>query len=835
MNIDQVIQSWQKDPEITANLACWVRTAPKPAITANFPFELDPTLVQSLKSGGIPSLYSHQAKALELLQTGENLVIATGTASGKTLCYNLPVLNALLKDPTATALYLFPTKALAQDQVKHIQTLVGSTEKRESVRVGIYDGDTPANHRSDVRNNSNILITNPDMLHQGILPHHTNWRRFLSGLRYVVIDEIHTYRGVFGSHVANIIRRLKRIAAFYGAFPQFVLTSATIGNPEELSQKLIEMPVSILKEDGSPHGEKNLLIYNPPLINEQLGIRKSVLQTSIQLSKQLLAAGRQSLIFARTRRTVEMILTYLQDGVDPSTRSLIRGYRSGYLKADRREIEDGFKNGKIRLVVATSALELGIDIGELESVLMAGYPGSIARTLQQAGRAGRKLQSSIAMLLAAPDAMDQYLAHHPEYLTERNPEAVLIDPDNLSILLQHVRCACFELPMSVGDRFGNAPQDLIENLLEVLVANELLVKQGNKYFWVADQYPSATVSLRSSSNAIVSLRNVHSEGSELIGEIDASSAPWLVHPEAIYLHEGESYYVDKLDLENGVCELTQKQSEYYTIPSMETTIEAFQTRATQDYPEWSKSLGEIRLLMQINGYRKYRWLSNEIIGHGSVDLPPHHLETMGFWINLGPEIIERLRGDGLWLSDANDYGAVWPGLRQKILARDGFTCRGCGARPEPSQLHVHHLQPFKSFQDPVMANAASNLVTLCHTCHQQAELSVRVRSGLAGAGYALRNLAPLLVMCDHEDLATLTEAKSVLNNGNPAILIYDKISGGIGLSQRLFEQHQMLIQGALEMVSECPCQDGCPACVGPMGEEGFGGKAHALALLRSLT
>ncbi len=834
MDIDSILSVWDKNPEISSNLASWVKTPPKQGDFRDFPGQLEPTLTQNLLAEGIHALFYHQAKAYEILKQGENLVIATGTASGKTLCYNLPVLDTLLKDKNATALYLFPTKALAQDQVKHVQTLIGNQKRNGTIHVGIYDGDTPSNHRSDIRNSANILITNPDMLHQGILPHHTNWRRFLGGLRYVIIDEIHTYRGVFGSHVANIIRRLKRIAAFYGAFPQFVMTSATIGNPEELSQKLIEMPVSTLKEDGSPHGEKNFLIYNPPLINEQLGIRKSVLQTSIHLSKQLLAAGRQSLIFARTRRTVEMILTYLQDGVDPSTRSLIRGYRSGYLKADRREIEDGFKNGKIRLVVATSALELGIDIGELESVLMAGYPGSIARTLQQAGRAGRKLQSSIAVLLAAPDAMDQYLAHHPEYLTERNPEAVLIDPDNLSILLQHLRCACFELPMSVGDRFGQAPQDLIKNLLDVLVANELLVKQGNKYFWIADQYPSATVSLRSSSTAIVSLRNVHSEGSELIGEIDASSAPWLVHPEAIYLHEGESYYVEKLDLENGVCELTQKQSEYYTIPSMTTTIEDFQVRAMEDYPNWSKALGEIRLLMQINGYRKYRWLSNEIIGHGTIDLPPHHLETMGFWINLGPEIIQQLRGDGLWLSDANDYGAVWPGLRQKILARDGFTCRGCGAKPEPSQLHVHHLQPFKSFQDPVMANTASNLVTLCHTCHQQAELNVRVRSGLAGAGYALRNLSPLLVMCDHEDLATLTEAKSVLNNGNPAILIYDKISGGIGLSQRLFEQHKMLIQGALEMVSECPCQDGCPACVGPMGEEGFGGKVHALALLRSL-
>ena len=834
MNIEQFIKNWEEDPEIAANLACWVRTPPKPASASDFPLDLEPALALSLWKEGIRSLYSHQAKAFELLKAGENLVIATGTASGKTLCYNLPVLDTLLKDSSATALYLFPTKALAQDQVKHIQTLIGDSERSEAVRVGIYDGDTPGHHKSDIRKNANILITNPDMLHQGILPHHTNWKRFLSGLRYVVIDEMHTYRGVFGSHIANVIRRLKRIAAFYGAFPQFVLTSATIGNPEELSRKLIEMPVAILNEDGSPHGEKNFLIYNPPLVNEQLGIRKSVLQTSINLSKQLLAAGIQSLIFARTRRTVEMILTYLQDGVGLASRSLIRGYRSGYLKADRREIENGFKNGKIRLVVATSALELGIDIGELESVLITGYPGSIARTLQQAGRAGRKQQSSLAMLLAAPDAMDQYLAHHPEYLTERNPEAVLIDPDNLSILLQHLRCACFELPMSIGDRFGLAPQDLIENLLEVLVANELLLKQSNKYFWVADQYPSATVSLRSSSTSVVTLRNVYAEGSEVIGEIDASSASWLVHPEAIYLHEGESYFVEKLDLEKGECTLTQRQSEYYTIPAMDTTIEDFQARASQDYQDWSKALGDIRLLMQINGYRKYRWLTNEIIGHGTIDLPPHRLETMGFWIKLGQGIVENLRGDGLWLSDANDYGAVWPGLRQKILARDGFTCRGCGARPEPSQLHIHHLQPFKSFQDPVLANAASNLVTLCHSCHQQAELSVRVRSGLAGAGYALRNLAPLLVMCDHEDLSTLTEAKSVLNDGNPAILIYDKIPGGIGLSQRLFEQHQTLIQGALQMVSECPCQDGCPACVGPMGEEGFGGKAHALALLRSL-
>ncbi|MEA4812924.1 MAG: DEAD/DEAH box helicase [Anaerolineaceae bacterium] len=834
MEINEIVGKWQEDPDIAGNISCWVRKAAVSPKTLPLPLEIEGRLVQNLDLQGIQALYSHQAQAYQLLKEGRHIVIATGTASGKTLCYNLPVANTLIKKPGSSALYLFPTKALAQDQVKHLHQLLGQDNAIENPKVAIYDGDTPSNQRAEIRKKAEILITNPDMLHQGILPHHTTWKRFLSGLAYVVVDEMHTYRGVFGSHVANLLRRLKRICAFYGAYPQFVLTSATIGNPQELGEKLIEMPISLVNEDGSPHGEKHFLIYNPPLINEELGIRKSVTQSSIALAKTLLMAGRQSLIFARTRRTVEMILTYLQERMSLAERPRIRGYRSGYLKAERRQIEDGFKDGKIRLVVATSALELGIDIGGLESVLINGYPGSIARTLQQAGRAGRKQQPALAVLLAAPDAMDQYLAHHPEYITERNPEAVLIDPNNLSILLQHLRCACFELPMKVGDSFGSLESGLLQALLEVLVSNGMLIRQGVRFFWVADQYPAGSVSLRSSSTAVITLKCTEEDGQKTIGEIDSSSATWLVHPEAIYLHEGEPYYVEKLDLEKGICQLSHRESAYYTIPSMETSIEQFHARLTENYNHWSKHFGDLQLLMQLGGYRKYRWMSNELIGNGIISLPPQRLETSGFWMGLQDGMVDKLRGEGLWLSDPNDYGSIWPGLRQKILARDGFSCRGCGARPEPAQLHVHHIQPYKSFLDPVLANAPSNLVTLCHSCHQQAEISVRVRSGLAGVGYALRHLAPLLVMCDGEDIATLTESKSILNDGKPAILIYDNVPGGIGLSARLFENHSLLLKGALEMVSECPCQEGCPACVGPMGEEGFGGKSHAIALLRNL-
>ncbi|HNW95755.1 MAG TPA: DEAD/DEAH box helicase, partial [Anaerolineaceae bacterium] len=560
MEIDELLNLWKRDPEFIRNTTCWQVLPPTGAVYEALPNNLPEQLRCILVNRGITRLFSHQAQSLAHLSAGEHVVVSTGTASGKTLCYDIPVIETLLQNPDARALYLFPTKALAQDQFRLLNDLCASPGGNLKPLPAIYDGDTPSNHRAEIRRKAEILITNPDMLHQGILPHHTIWRQFFGGLRFVVIDEMHTYRGVFGSHVANVIRRLKRVAAFYQAYPQFILTSATIGNPEELAEKLIESPVALVDQDGSPHGRRHFLVYNPPLVNEQLGLRASSLQTGISFTRKLLSNSIQTLVFARSRRSVEMILTYLYDAVPGETRARIRGYRSGYLKSERREIEAGFKDGSIKAVVATSALELGIDIGSLESVILVGYPGSIATTRQRAGRAGRRQQASLAMFIASPEAMDQYLANHPEYLTEKSPENALIDPNNYAILLQHLQCAAFELPFLENDRFGSLPPELLDSFLKILTQSGVLHLQNGRYFWIADQFAAGSVSLRSSTPNVITLRAADGDTTHVIGEIDAASAKWLVHPEAIYLHEADSYEVKALDLENGSCLLEPVQS-----------------------------------------------------------------------------------------------------------------------------------------------------------------------------------------------------------------------------------------------------------------------------------
>ncbi len=834
MSIDELLSSWQKDPEFIRNTTCWQVLPPTEALYEAMPVDLPQQLLENLRNRGITRLFSHQAQALKQLSAGEHVVVSTGTASGKTLCYDIPVIQTLLQNPSARALYLFPTKALAQDQFRLLNDLCTLPGGSLKPLPAIYDGDTPAQHRPEIRKNADILITNPDMLHQGILPHHTIWRHFFAGLRYVVIDEMHTYRGVFGSHVANVIRRLKRVAAFYQAYPQFILTSATIGNPEELAEKLIESPTALIDQDGSPHGKRHFLVYNPPLVNEQLGLRTSSLQTGIHFTRKLLSANIQTLVFARSRRSVEMILTYLYDVVSREMRARIRGYRSGYLKSDRREIEAGFKEGSIKAVVATSALELGIDIGSLESVILVGYPGSVATTRQRAGRAGRKQQTSLAMFIASPEAMDQYLANHPEYLTEKSPEDALLDPNNYAILSQHLQCAAFELPFLENDHFGSLPPELLKAFLQILVQSGVLHLQNGRYFWIADQFAAGKVSLRSSTPDVISLRAADGDSTQVIGEIDAASAKWLVHPEAIYLHEADSYEVKSLDLEKGICLLEPVQSEYYTIPNLSTTIEAFKALQEKSFVTYQNHYGELSLRLEVNSYRKIRWLSAETMGTGVVDLPPGFLETNGCWLTFNPDYVNRLRDEKLWTADPNQYGAGWAALKRRILMRDGYRCRVCGTSGDESKLHVHHIQPFKAFEDADKANAPSNLITLCPSCHQQAESSIRIRSGLAGAAYALGNLAPLMVMCDREDLGMLSEARSVLSDGGPAILVYDNVPGGIGLSERLYERREFWISKAVEMISECQCQDGCPACVGPIGEEGHGGKQESLALLTGL-
>ena len=834
MDIAQTLDDWLKEAEFAENIAYRQLTPPRQALFEPFPATIHPALKRTLNAKGITALYSHQAKAISLLESGENIVISTGTSSGKSLCYGIPILNQQLNQPGATSLLLFPTKALTNDQYNNFadyaEHLPGG-----NIKPAIYDGDTPNHQRSAMRKSATILMTNPDMLHQGILPHHTNWARFFSKLRVVVIDEIHIYRGVFGSHFANLIRRLKRICAFYNAYPQFVLTSATIGNPEELAASLIEQQVHLIDEDGSPKGPAHFLVYNPPLVDEKLGIRKSSIDFGVTFAQKLMHANHQSLVFARTRRTVEMLLTYLRNRLPLQEQSAVRGYRSGYLKSERREIEQGLKSGSVRAVFSTSALELGVDIGDLDAVILVGFPGTIATARQRIGRAGRKQQPSLGIMIATNEAMDQYLAAHPEYLVDRNPEQALIDPQNLVILLQHIGCAAFELPFSRSEGFGSMNPEELARFLDLLEQSGSITRQGEEYYWLADRYPAAEVSLRSSTPNVVSL-NVVEENNEshFIGSVDANAARWYVHKDAIYLHDAEMYEVLDLNLEQGVCYLKPSQSEYFTIPVIDTRIIEYNLTSSVSYQNFSANYGSLDLEISINTFQKKRWMTNELLGIGQIDLPPQNLHTTGFWLGISPNFVETLRSEKLWGADPNAYGPYWNRLRQKILLRDNYTCRSCGKTFDMSELHVHHLQPFRTFADPAMANQASNLVTLCASCHHKAEINVMVRSGLAAASYALRSIAPLLIMCDREDISLLSENRSILNDANPAILVYDNVPGGIGLSRKLYDLRNFWIDRAIEVIQDCQCESGCPACVGPVGEPGYGGKKEALALLKGL-
>ena len=834
MPLDVLLRHWKDDPLTVDNIVTWQTTPARAAVTQPFPDDLPAPLREAISSLGISSLYSHQSQAWTHARNGKNIVLATSTASGKTLAYNLPVLASLLDHPDAKALYLFPTKALTQDQ---LDTLSGF---RPNLPTAIYDGDTPKRDRPTIRKNARILLTNPDMLHTGILPHHTNWADFFRNLRFIVIDELHTYRGVFGSHVANVVRRLKRVAAFYGASPQFILTSATIGNPKELAEKLIEAPVALVDDDGSSRGERHFLIYNPPIVNESLGLRASTLLESVRLSKDVLSAGVQSVVFARSRRSVEIILTYLQGNrgkkADNSDHSLVRGYRSGYLPSQRREIEQGLRDGSVKTVVATNALELGIDIGGLGAAILVGYPGTVASVWQQSGRAGRGDAPAVAVLVASSMPLDQFLAHHPEYFFGRSPEQGLVNPNHLLILLEHLRCAMFELPFEKGEHFGGQS---VDEYLEFLVSNREAHESNDKFFWMADQYPAAEISLRSASPESVVILTTD-EKPQTIGEIDLASAFWMTHPQAIYMHQGQQYFVHNLDLDKHIANVTAVSLDYYTQSQRQTEISLLEENEQTDVPGGQKGWGEIQVTSQVTGFKKLRWFTHENLGEEPLDLPPSEMQTTGYWLALSDETVSHLRQSGTWSNDPNDYGPDWPRIRDSVRARDEYRCQVCNL-PETNRQHeVHHKTPFRSFRtadgtpDLQRANRLDNLATLCPSCHRKAEQNVRMRSGLAGLGAVLSQLAPLYLMCDPGDLGLHVDPTGTVN-GFPSIVLYDEIPAGIGFSQKLFELHNQLIQSALDLVGECSCVDGCPSCVGPGGENGTGGKQETLALLKQLS
>jgi DEAD/DEAH box helicase domain-containing protein len=763
-----------------------------PAIAAAFapyPAGIDPRLQSALAARGIEQLYTHQAEAFAQVLSGKNIVTTTPTASGKTLCYNGPVLNAIVEDPATRALYLFPTKALAQDQLAELQALTDLVTRGSDLEIGVftYDGDTPADARRAIRGKARVVLSNPDMLHSGILPHHPRWAKLFENLRFVIVDELHAYRGVFGSHLANILRRLQRICRHYGSDPTFICSSATIANPRELAESLIGKPFELVENSGAPRGEKFFLFVNPPVVNAELGIRRSYLAESRRVALEFLRHNLQLILFAQSRLTVEILTTYLKDAFHgpPGAADVIRGYRGGYLPNRRREIERGLRDGHVRAVISTSALELGIDIGALDVAVMAGYPGSIAATWQRAGRAGRRTTRSAAVLVASSAPIDQFVIRNPSYFFDASPEHALINPDNLHILLDHVKCAAFELPFTDDEHFG---RENVQEILAVLAEEGFVHHADGQWNWTNESYPADAVSLRSvSSDNFVVVDRTH--GEQVIGETDFTSGPATLHEKAIYIVEGQLFQVERLDFDGRKAYVRSVDCDYYTdaITYSKVTIldtfasqagfgvrdSAFGARMPSDNPGIlaARSHGEVHVVSRVVGFKKIKFYTNENVGSGDLDLPEQQMHTSSYWLTIPSSVMASL--------------------------------------PFPGDDR---------------------------------------RDGVVGLAFAMKNIAQLLLMCDRHDIGLSidggTLARSTRTGGmggvpetlatEPHVFVYDNYPGGIGFSRPLYDMHGLLLERTAELIDTCPCESGCPSCVGPEGNTGPNAKRVASRILHLL-
>jgi len=648
MTLDQILDVIRNDPEILANITHWQKIPEQPAQFAEFPKSIHPDLIQKLQDRGIKKLYSHQASAIETILQKKNVVVVTPTASGKTLCYNVPVLNTLIENPEARSMYLFPTKALSQDQLKELYDISKALDR--NIKTYTFDGDTPASARKAIRTAGHIVITNPDMLHQGIMPHHTKWIKLFENLQYVVIDEIHHYRGVFGSHLANIIRRLKRICKFYDSNPQFICCSATIGNPKELTEKIIEAECGLINNNGAPRGEKHFILYNPPVVNVELGIRRSVVNETQKLAAKFLGANVQTIVFARSRLRVEILVTYLKEIMTKLKKSakLIRGYRGGYLPLERRAIEQGLRSGEILGVVSTNALELGIDIGQLSVCIMAGYPGTIISSWQQAGRAGRRAETSVAILVSSSAPLDQFIINHPEYFFGKSPETGIVDPNNLIILMSHLKCAAFELPFENGEQFG---LDATHDMLAYLEEHGVLHHVENRWHWTSEIYPAQEISLRSASpENFVIIDTTYDD--RVIGEVDYFSAPMLIYEEAIYIHESKQFHVDKLDWDRRKAYVHEVEVNHYTDAQTKTNLKVLDVFENQEVKGGAKAYGEVSVTTVATAYKKIKFHTHENIGMGHIHLPELEMHTTSYWLEFDEGTAKALKISEAELGDA---------------------------------------------------------------------------------------------------------------------------------------------------------------------------------------
>lgn len=646
MTLIEYIEKLKNNPAFMKNVTSWQVVPERKARYGEFPENLDPRVKQTLHERGIDRPYIHQSRAIAAALSGRDFVVVTPTASGKTLCYNVPVLDSILKDESARALYLFPTKALSSDQVAELYSMIERIGA--DVKAYTYDGDTPASARSAIRQAGHVVVTNPDMLHQGILPHHAKWVKLFENLRYVVIDEIHAYRGVFGSNLANVLRRLKRICAFYGSNPTFICCSATIQNPKELAETMTGREMLLIDENGAPAGERHVVFYNPPVINAQLGIRAGSIPETRNIAASLLKAGVQSIVFAKARLTVEVLVRYLKDMVrDPlGNAGKVRGYRGGYLATQRREIERELRAGQIMTVVSTNALELGIDIGQLDACVLCGYPGTIASTWQQAGRAGRRGAVSLLIVVASSNPLDQYIINHPDYFFGQSPEQALINPDNLYILLNHVKCAAYELPFEEDEKYAGL-EDTPE-LLGYLEEQSILRKVGGRYYWMAEEFPQAGISLRSASDQnflVVDITDPKKH--RVIGEMDRFTVPMLLHKHAIYMHEGTQYQVEELDFEGKKGYVRRVDVGYYTDADLTTSLKVLDEFESEPAGPWVRARGEVLVSSIVTVFKKIRFDTHENLGWGPVTLPELEMQTTACWWTLPDELEERYEREPL--------------------------------------------------------------------------------------------------------------------------------------------------------------------------------------------
>ena len=750
MTLSEFVRALRDDPRFMENVTEWRVLPAREAKYAPFPQELDARIVQVLKARGIERLYTHQRQALDCALAGRDFVVVTPTASGKTLCYNLPVLNAILKDDAARALYLFPTKALSSDQVAELYSMVEALGA--DIKAFTYDGDTPASARTAIRQAGHVVVTNPDMLHQGILPHHTKWVRLFENLKYVVIDEIHAYRGVFGSNLANVLRRLERICAFYGAHPTFICCSATIHNPKELAENMTARSMTMIDDNGAPAGRRHVIFYNPPVINRQLGIRAGSLPTTRDIAARLVRAGVQSIVFARSRLAVEVLVRYAKDIVrDPlGNAGRVRGYRGGYLPTLRREIERELRAGNVDLVVSTNALELGIDIGQLDACVMCGYPGTIASTWQQAGRAGRRSNESLMILVASSNPLDQYIIGHPDYFFGQSPERAFINPDNLYILLNHLKCAAYELPFQEGEKFGNVEET--DELLHYLADQNILRLVSGRWYWMAEEFPQAGVNLRSASDQnflIIDITNPKKH--RVIGEMDRFTVPMLLHKYAIYMHEGRQYQVEELDFDDKKAYIREVDVGYYTDADLTTSLKVLDEFESEPLGLLSRHRGEVLVSSIVTLFKKIRFDTHENLGWGPVTLPELEMQTTACW----------------WTLPA--------GMEAKYGKDD-------------------------------------------------------MKTAMVALAYLMRHIAPMYLMCASTDISVVYHVKDPFSD-QPTVYLYDHIPGGVGLSDRVYEMNMELFDEARRMLAACPCENGCPSCV---GAESVGGKKTLIAILDEL-